>query len=98
MHHPELPVLMTIMATRQREVAFPNIEVVAAQQRALQLRGLLSVDMAGYEFYPTAVGVPGGKEQLVHLAKAGCCALGVVMAYLVVARGTPWLLKSDTTH
>jgi hypothetical protein len=70
---------MAVMATRQRQGAFPFIEVVAQQQQALKLPGLLKVDMAGYEFYD------GGDGNLVHLTKAGCCALGAAMALQVAA-------------
>jgi hypothetical protein len=76
---------MVIMATRQREVAFPHINIVASQQRALQLPWLLKLEMTGFEFYPVDVGVPGGEAQLVHLTKAGCAALGVALGYMVAS-------------
>ncbi|WIA19948.1 hypothetical protein OEZ85_005831 [Tetradesmus obliquus] len=84
--HPQLPVLMVIMATRQRSIAFPHIDIVAAQQRALQLPGLFKLEMTGFEFYPMDVGLPGGEAELVHLTKAGCAALGVAMGYLVASK------------
>lgn len=68
------------MAVRQRTAAFPFIETVAQQQWGLKAPGLLKVDMAGYEFY-----ADGGDGSLVHLTKAGCCAIGVTMAYEVAA-------------
>jgi hypothetical protein len=85
--HPQLPVLMVVMATRQRSIAFPHIDIVAAQQMVLQLPGLFKLEMTGFEFYPMDVGVPGGEAQLVHLTKAGCAALGVAMGYLVASKG-----------
>lgn len=74
-----VPVVIAVMATRQREQAFPFISVVAEQQRALKAPAVLKVDMAGYEFYDA------GDGSLVHLTKAGCCALGVAMAFEVAA-------------
>lgn len=76
---PCVPLVMAVMATWQRQGAFPYIDIVAQQQRALKLPGLLKVDMAGYEFYD------GGDGNLVHLTKAGCCALGAAMALQVAA-------------
>jgi hypothetical protein len=85
--HPELPVLLVVMATRRRDIAFPHIDIVAAQQRAVQLPGLFKLEMTGFEFYPVDVGVPGGEAQLVHLTKAGCAALGVALGYMVASKG-----------
>jgi hypothetical protein len=50
-YSPCVPLVMAVMSTRQREGAFPYIEVVAEQQRGLKLPRVLRVDMAGYEFY-----------------------------------------------
>jgi hypothetical protein len=77
-YSPCVPLVMAVMSTRQREGAFPYIEVVAEQQRGLKLPRVLRVDMAGYEFYAQ-------DGSLVHLTKAGCCALGAAMALEVVA-------------
>lgn len=85
---PQLPVVMAVMATRQRDAAFPYIDIVAAQQRALELPEVLRVDMAGFEFYATTAGVPGEVPQLVHLTKNGCCALGEAMAIAVALAGS----------
>lgn len=78
-YNPCTPLVMAVMATRKRQGAFPFIDVVAEQQWALKLPRLLKVDMAGYEFYD------GGDGNLVHLTKAGCCALGAAMAFEVAA-------------
>jgi hypothetical protein len=76
---PCVPSVMAVMATRQRQGAFPFIDIVAEQQRGLKVPHLLKVDMAGFEFYD------GGDGNLVHLTKAGCCALGGAMALEVAA-------------
>lgn len=82
-YHPQLPVVMVVMATRQRHFAFRFIDVVRAQQQALKLPGLLKIDMAGYEFFEQDF---YGRQQLIHLSKSGCCALGAAMAFEVVTK------------
>jgi hypothetical protein len=75
---------MAVMATRGREAAFPHIQIVAQEQQALLLPGLLKVDMSGFEFYPHPSGELQG--QLIHLSKAGACAMGICFAYLMAAQ------------
>lgn len=62
-YSPCVPLVMAVMATRQRWLKLPHV---------------LKVDMSGYEFYAQ-------DGSLVHLTKAGCCALGAAMALEVVA-------------
>lgn len=77
-HHPCVPLVMVVMATRQRELAFPFIHVVRQQQWGLKAPALLKVDMQGFEFYPQ-----DEQQQLIHLTKAGCCALGTSAGFQV---------------
>lgn len=75
-------VLLVVMAERGRRGAFPFIDVVAASQRALQLPALHKLEMAGFELFAA----PGDPTcQLIHLTKAGACALGTALAYEVLA-------------
>lgn len=75
--------VMAVMSTRRRHVAFPFIDAVRCQQQALQLPSLFKIDMEGYEFFEQDF---YGHDQLIHLSKAGCCALGVAMAYAVALK------------
>lgn len=79
-HHSCLPILLVVMATLGRTHAFPFIDVVRAQQQALQLPSLVKVDMAGFEFYPQPPPWRPWVHDLVHLTKQGECALGAAMA------------------
>mmetsp|Transcript_6239 Transcript_6239/g.13664 ORF Transcript_6239/g.13664 Transcript_6239/m.13664 type:complete len:264 (-) Transcript_6239:416-1207(-) len=75
-YHAELPCIMAVMSTKQREAKMPYIDIVRQQQMELDIPGVFKVDMQGFEFYPQQ---PGG--DLIHLSKSGVSALGTAMAY-----------------
>lgn len=59
------------------------MQIVRAQQQALQLPALVKADMLGVDLYPA----PNLESRaLVHVTKQGQCALGAAMA-------SAWLLE-----
>lgn len=91
-YHPNLPVVMAVMSTTNRVLAFPGIEELRRQQASYNTTNLLKVDMQDYEFY--SQWVPNFSDptksirgQDVHLTKNGSCHMGGDMAYVYAQSG-----------
>lgn len=75
----ELPIVMAIMSTTNRQKQYPFISYVREAQNftAYNNASIASVDMENFEFYFQDM---GWGPQWTHLSKNGECAMGTAMA------------------
>ncbi|KAG1658763.1 hypothetical protein FOA52_001305 [Chlamydomonas sp. UWO 241] len=87
-YHPQLPFIMAVQSTTGRDRVLPFIDLVRRHQLALEMPGLLKVDMEGLEMladdftemYGSDVGV-----QRLHVTKRAMCTFGDAMAGVYLA-------------
>ncbi|KAG1677610.1 hypothetical protein FOA52_010391 [Chlamydomonas sp. UWO 241] len=87
-YHAELPVIMALMSTNNREAQYPCIREVRKAQIdvAAVTPGIVTVDMGNYEHFWQDMNVGAG-PQWTHLTKAGECSMGAGMAAAWLASG-----------
>ncbi|PNH04965.1 hypothetical protein TSOC_008823 [Tetrabaena socialis] len=91
-HHPQLPVVLSIMSARQRVSIFPYIELVRSQQAAINDAAVLKVDQQDYAFYLSSMADPYNPsrvwwDQAIHMTQDGQCDMGADMAAAYAASG-----------
>ncbi|GFR44169.1 hypothetical protein Agub_g5342 [Astrephomene gubernaculifera] len=91
-YNPSLPVIMAVMAERNRADIFPQIAVIRTQQQNFTAPRLLKVDMQNYNFYLQSMADPTTPghvwwSQAIHLSQAGQCDMAADMAATYAASG-----------
>ncbi|KAG1677037.1 hypothetical protein FOA52_001206 [Chlamydomonas sp. UWO 241] len=81
--NPCLPVVMAVQRIADRNRVFPLIDVVKAQQQAVDMPNVFKADMEFWEMYPVDFTEIYGAEvglQSIHFTASGSCDMGIALA------------------